>query len=103
MDDKVRDFIIDWNIRFPIDRRWRKKFNIAFNSPQHRESCFLDQLIDIEEDNLFEELINTEKYKAGTGDWLKRQEPKSLEEDIQSMRDEFKEDFPDEFKEEIDG
>jgi len=98
MDEKVRNFIIDWNIRFPIDRKWRKKFNLAFNSRDHRESNFLDQLIDIEEDNLFDELFNSDTYHPGTGDWLKRQEL-SLSNDVKSMREEMAQEFPEEFKE----
>lgn len=89
MADEIRDEIISWNINFPIDRIWRKKYNIAFNSHCHREVSFLDQLFDIEEDNLFEEFFQKDEYVPNTGDWLKRKES-SIEDSIESLRNEFK-------------
>jgi len=86
----VRKFIIDWNLRFPVDYRWRKKFTIAFNSRDHRESNFIDQLIDIEEEEFFEELFSKEKYSPGTGNWLTPQKQGNIEDSIESFREEFK-------------
>lgn len=88
--DDIKDYVIHWNSRFPIDRWWRKKYNVAFNSSVHRESSFIDQLIEFEEDRLFESFLKGNEYKAGTGDWLKLQVPKTEEESIQQLRDEFK-------------
>lgn len=88
--DKVRENIISWNVRFPIDRVWRKKYTIPFNSVTHQESNFVDQLFDIEEDKLFEELATREEYVPNVGDWLKSQEQKSEENSIASLREEFK-------------
>lgn len=90
MDNGVRDKIIEWNINFPIDRTWRKKYNIAFNSLCHREISFLDQVFDLEEDKLFYELEHPEEYVPNIGDWLKVKEESSIEESIESMRNEFK-------------
>lgn len=89
-NDDVRNYIIEWNSRFPVDRWWRKTFNIAFNSVSHRESSFLDQLIEYEEHKLFNEFENQEEYKPGTGDWLKSIQPKTVEESIEQLKDEFK-------------
>lgn len=89
-NDDVRDYIINWNIRFPVDRWWRKKYNKSFSSSDHRESSFLDQLIEYEEDKLFNEFENQEEYKPGTGDWLKLTQPKTVEESIEQLKDEFK-------------
>lgn len=85
----VRDYIIFWNLRFPVDRWWRKKYNIAFNSSGHRESCFIDQLIEFEEEKVFREIENPVEYIPGTGDWLVRRQPSSIEESIKSLREEF--------------
>lgn len=89
-NDDIRDYIINWNIRFPVDRWWRKKYNIALNSVSHRESSFLDQLIEYEEDKFFNEFENQEEYKPGIGDWLKSTQPKTVEESIEQLKDEFK-------------
>jgi hypothetical protein len=88
--DTIREYIIKWNVDFPIDHWWRKKYKVAFNSIDHREACFLDQLIEYEEDKLFNTLSNEEKYKPGTGNWLKTKVPETIEESISQLRDEFK-------------
>lgn len=86
----VKNYVIDWNIRFPIDRWWRKKYNVAFNSSIHRESSFLDQLFEFEEDKIFQEINQKDQYEPGIGDWLKPQQNKTVADDIKSLRDEFK-------------
>jgi hypothetical protein len=77
--------VINWNNRFPLDRWWRIKHNVAFMSPVHRESSFIHQLMNrdfipgvsvtkqiIEEDKLFMPDISEEvKYVPGVGDFLK--------------------------------
>jgi ribulose bisphosphate carboxylase small subunit len=78
--DDVITYITDWNIDYPIDRWWREKYHIAFNSQQHRSVSFIDQLLDYEEDKLFERLLKQhkegeeteEQYKRGKGNWLNR-------------------------------
>jgi len=88
--EEVRDYVIEWDSRFPIDRWWRKKYNIAFNSPRHRESSFLDQLIEFEEDKLFKELEEGETYVPNTGDFLRFNKGAPIDNQIKSLRDEFK-------------
>lgn len=72
----IRDFVYRWNHKFSIDRWWRKKYNIAFNSPQHREMSFIDMRIEYEEELLFQSLKkkdDEETYEPGTGNYLKPQ------------------------------
>ena len=58
--------VINWNNRFPLDRWWRIKHNVAFMSPVHRESSFIHQLMEFEEDKLFMPDISEEvKYVPG--------------------------------------
>ncbi len=91
VDTDIRDYIINWNLRFPMDYRWRKKYNIPFNSVKHRESCFLDQLIDLEEDKFFQELLSEEdEYRPGSGDWLKHEISDSIEDELEMLREESK-------------
>ena len=49
--------MIWWNNMFPLDRKYREKYKIAFNSPQHRELSQIDIYLDIIEDELFNEAI----------------------------------------------
>ena len=82
----VRSFVEDWNVKYPIDRWWREKFNIPFGSPQHLSQSMLDMRIAFEEDHLFSRIeaqdyideLNKDnpktKYSPGTGDWLTKRE-----------------------------
>lgn len=67
--------VISWNNRFPLDRWWRAKHNIPFMSQAHRESTFINQLMEFEEDRLFGEILNDieqkDKYIPGSGDIFK--------------------------------
>lgn len=71
--------VINWDSRFPLDRWWRMKHNIPFMSPEHRESSFLSQLFEFEEDRLFlkasEEKVEGNEYIPGVGDFLKGELP----------------------------
>ena len=89
-EDVIKDYIIRWNYRFPFDRIWRKKYNVAFNSFDHRESSFLDQFIDIKEDELFEDLKNKQEYIPNIGDFLKIKNPElSFKSEIEEFNKEF--------------
>lgn len=89
--------ILEWNNRFPLDRWWRNKHGISFMSPAHRESSFLNQLFEFEEDKLFAEMFNKEEkrkedfaYVPGSGDIFKAPETQEAflseaEREIQEM------------------
>jgi hypothetical protein len=75
----VKSFIINWNNRFPVDRWWRVKHGIAFNSTEHQEFCFIDMYVEFLEDRMFDEIANKnsgktdeEKYVPGTGNFLRK-------------------------------
>jgi hypothetical protein len=74
MDEKLRKEIIKWNNKFPVDRWWRQKHKIAFNSKAHQEISFLDQLFEYQEEKIFEEFHEAQEYIPNTGDWIKKQE-----------------------------
>lgn len=77
----VRSFVKDWNLKYPVDRWWREKYNVPFGSPQHLDFSFLDMRIAFEEAQVFAQLeLNHlhEKeeaviYRAGRGEWLRPQ------------------------------
>lgn len=77
--EDFKTFMIKWNNRFPIDRWWRKKHNVAFLSPEHRECSFLSQMMEFQEDQIFrkmekeieEDENSQDKYVPNIGDWLK--------------------------------
>lgn len=53
--------IESWNIKFPFDYIWRRKYNIPFNSEVHRNMDFFHIKFDIEEERMFKR-ISVEKY-----------------------------------------
>lgn len=48
-------FIISWNNSFPLDKWFRKKYNLAFNSEAHRAANPIDIFFEWREEQLFEE------------------------------------------------
>lgn len=80
----VRLFVKDWNLKYPVDRWWREKYNIPFGSPQHLDQSLLDMRIcfeddhfhvriDVEEFNKKQRSEGNGKYQPGRGMWLKKQ------------------------------
>ena len=45
-----------WNVTFPLDRLWRKKYNIPWGSEKHHEITFESQVLDFIEDELFKKI-----------------------------------------------
>lgn len=92
--DKLKEFVLDWNVKFPIDHWWREKHKVAFLSTFHKESSFLHQLMEWEEENLFMELReDVEDYKPNTENFLKPQfnlQSISEEDFISYAKDELK-------------
>lgn len=69
--------MIEWNNKYPLDREYRKKFNIPFNSPEHRKVRQLDIYLNWLEDHLYDTAIEAVKdqiskeqdYKKGI--WIR--------------------------------
>lgn len=73
--DRIESYIIRLNIDSPIDRWWRKKHNVAFNSAEHRAITIIDQYAEWYEEHLLKESeervkeVNGDPY-MGEGDFL---------------------------------
>lgn len=70
-DNYIKDFILEWNLKYPIDRWWREKHSIAFNSPVHRAVSLIDMRIEFEEERMFRKMRSIQDYTPNTGDWFK--------------------------------
>ena len=86
--EDIKIFIYRWNTTYPIDRWWREKHQIAFNSPAHRVVCFLDMYVEWMEDKIYTtaitDAIKDEQYKVG--DWLKsREEEVDMDQEIREF------------------
>lgn len=53
---KLKDRIVQWNVRFPLDREYRKKHNIIFGSEQHLALNQIDLYLDYLEDIVYKEI-----------------------------------------------
>jgi len=81
--NKIREEVVSWNNRFPIDRWWRDKYKIPFMSKVHREASFLDQLFEYEEERLVNEVIQEQLEE------IKKENNKPISEQIKEMEQEF--------------
>lgn len=68
----IENFIKRWNIENPVDRYYRIKHNIRFNSPEHRALSLIDITVELYEDSLFQ-IKEREAYEPGKGEFLKVQ------------------------------
>ena len=81
--EQLESFILKWNIDFPVDRWWREKHKVAFNSASHREVSFLDMYWEFYEDSLYERMISqkekTDPYIPGMHNFLvPKEEPNEM-------------------------
>jgi len=72
LKDDIDSFIYKWNATYPIDRWWRERHKIAFNSPEHRVVSLLDIYIEWQEERLYNKAraIDTKNAEYKAGDWL---------------------------------
>ena len=55
---KIEEYLIQWNYQFPVDRWYRKKYNIGFLSPEHLELSQLDIAMEYLEDKIYEKFVD---------------------------------------------
>ena len=85
MINNIKQEIIAWNNRFPLDRWWRKKYDVSYLSSNHRESTFYQQYYEYHEDLMFKELAKEEEseqkdtYKPMSDCWWRNKVSSSEE------------------------
>lgn len=40
--ENLRSLVIKWNNEHPVDYWWRKRYNVAFGSEQHKQMSFIE-------------------------------------------------------------
>ena len=76
----IRSSIRRWNILYPLDKWYRNKYDIRFNSEEHLSIDIMDIRMEYEEEFLYreaayEEFVKSERYyNPGTGQWLSKQQ-----------------------------
>lgn len=77
--NSIQKSIREWNLRYPLDKWYRDKFNIRYNSKEHVETDIIDIRIMFEEDVMYRKALidasqsNKNTYLPGRGKWLKEQ------------------------------
>ncbi len=68
----LKEEVVNWSVRFPVDKWWRERHKIPFMSKLHRECSFIDQLFEYEEERLFKDLLYRKKlvYVPNIGEFL---------------------------------
>ena len=92
MKKTLRNEIIEWNSKFPVDRWWRLRYNIPYMSKQHREASFINMLFEFEEEMMFNELDSESTYEPNTGNWLNTSSQTEDQKNT-SLADEFRKDL----------
>lgn len=76
----ITDLIFEWNNNFPIDRWWREKHNIPFNSQAHRDISYMDVCFEFIEEKSIEKIIKEREkirkdpYIVGSRNFLFKRE-----------------------------
>jgi len=89
----IKIFVVFWNKLCPIDKWWRDKHNVIFNSLSHREVSFIDMYIEYCEDLFFYEEKNKRvkekglEYIPGSGNFMK--EVKLTKEELDQIFEEI--------------
>ena len=68
LQDQLKQFIFNWNNLFLLDKWWRDKYKVSFNSKQHLEANQADILIEYIESSMYEE------HTVKTLDLLKKED-----------------------------
>lgn len=93
MPSSMRGFVLWWNLTYPVDLWWRRKYKVPFNSDIHRSMSMMDIYFEFVEDHLD---IKKDSYTPGVGDFLK--ERKLSESEIEQQFNDIDLDkFPDEW------
>lgn len=88
---EIREFIISWNDQFPLDFWYRSRYNIKFNSEEHRKTNLIDVLIEFEEMLIAKEytikrmrLESDIDFREKTGKWLSTRTRQPSQSEIES-------------------
>ena len=69
-EEYLVEFVLKWNIAYPVDRWYREKHKIAFNSLEHRVVSFSDMRFEFEESIMFNRNERLKEYAPNKGEWL---------------------------------
>lgn len=86
--ENIKDFVISWNFETFIDRWWREKHKVAFNTPLHRSNDFISMAFEYLEDKMYKEWY-TEKDEYIPGEMFKPLSKEQIESKEKMAEEEF--------------
>ena len=87
--EEFRSFVYKWNTLLPIDKWYRSKYKLKFNSKEHREISFLSMLFEFEEEKAYREIGNVSKYIPNEGNFLKKRKAEEKKLTMEDVKKEF--------------
>lgn len=88
MRKQLRNDVVEWNSKFPVDRWWRERHNIPYMSTAHKEANFIDMLFEFEEEMLMNNILDSDSnYEPNIGKWLCPSN-QTFEQKVSSLADE---------------
>lgn len=78
-----REFIIEWNYKFPLDKWWRDKHGVALFSEEHLNANQLNIALEYQENLVFKEFedradeLSRKREAYSKGIWITKPEPKN--------------------------
>ncbi|WP_291911016.1 hypothetical protein [Chitinophaga sp. CB10] len=93
--DNLKLYAVKWNSRFPLDKWYRKKYQVGFGTAAHRELCQINILIEFLEEEAFKEAGEFYLHQKETekelqkGSWIRERsnpvEEEKLFEDLSNI------------------
>ena len=86
-DISLPEFVVLWSYMFPIDKIYREKHKIPFNSDQHRSLSPIDMMLELAQDIAIQNAVDREMmerkdsslvYVGGRGKYLKKKRVNKL-------------------------
>src|SRR3990167_7663853 len=68
--ERIKRFVVEWNVKNPVDYWWRQKYRISFGSETHLRQNFLNMQLEFEEDKLYREIEDRAKEEMYNGDMI---------------------------------
>lgn len=87
--EEFKNFVYKWNTLLPIDKWYRSKYKLKFNSKEHREISLLSMLFEFEEEKAYREIDNICKYVPNEGNFLKKRKTEEKKLTMEDVKKEF--------------
>ena len=90
LEKKDFDSIVaNWNVKFPLDNWYRKKYNIRFDSQEHRQTSIRSIAFEYQESLFFAKYEKVDEYKPNEGKFIKKRKQEEKPLTLDDVKKEF--------------